>query len=146
MVKTFFFFFIIGILFSGCSIKREIKPVDKVVDEKICIIENDAVKKGFLVAYKEGLEELGYKVKVLPSNSDKNMCKVSSVYTARWSWDLAIYMSYAKIDVYENSTLLGSALYDSTYGGGRIFEKFGNAANMVKSLVKELYPNKIIQK
>lgn len=71
------------------------------------------------------------------------MCKVSSTYMARWSWDLAIYMSYAKINVYEDSKLVGSAMYDSTGGGGRVFDKFGNASTMIKSLVHELYSAKI---
>ena len=128
---------------SGCTIKREISPVSKVLDEKVCIVKDTNVRPGFLIAYREALEKLGYRVEVLPVNSNTNMCQVSSTYDARWSWDLAIYMSYAKINVYEDSKLIGSALYDSTRGGGRIFDKFGNGSTMIKSLVKELYPVKI---
>lgn len=130
------------ILLSGCSIKREINsvPSNKKIDE-VCIIENRAVKPGFLNAYSEALYELGYRVKILPQRSSVDQCLVSSTYIARWSWDLAIYMSYAKIDVFENSKLIGSALYDSTNGGGN-FNKFVNGAEMTKSLVKELYLKK----
>jgi hypothetical protein len=135
------FLLLVGIvIFSGCTIKREVSPISKKIDNKVCIIRDNAVRPGFLVAYRESLEELGYIVKILPENSNNNMCKISSTYTAKWSWDLAIYMSYAKINVYKNSKLIGSALYDSRSGGGRIFDKFGNGNTMIKSLVKDLYP------
>lgn len=144
MSKVLFFVFFSIITFSGCTIKKEISPISKIADDKVCIIKNNAVRSGFLTAYREALEESGYSVKILPENTTLDTCKISSTYIAKWSWDLAIYMSYAKINVYENSKLIGSALYDSTSGGGRIFDKFGNGSTMVKSLVKDLYPKKVI--
>ena len=127
-------------LISGCTIKREVKPVSNLMSDKICLIEDTKVREGFLDTYSKVLEDKGYQVDVLSPRSSKTSCKVTSTYTALWSWDLALYMSYAKIKVYENGKLKGSALYDSRSGGGRIFEKFGNGDKMIKSLVDELFP------
>lgn len=140
MNKIFFISLLGIIIFSGCTIKREVTPISKEIDNTVCIIRDNAVRAGFLTAYKESLQELGYIVKILPQNSSTDSCKISSTYTAKWSWDLAIYMSYAKINVYKDSKLIGSALYDSRSGSGRVFDKFGNGDEMIKSLVQELYP------
>lgn len=134
-----FVIFSLAVGFSGCSIKREVKPIDRPIEKEVCIIEDDTVREGFLKTYVNTLEEMGYIVKVIPKNSDKTSCKITSTYIGKWSWDLAIYLSYAKIDVYKDSKLVGSAMYDSTAGGGRIFDKFGSGSKIIRSLVEELY-------
>jgi hypothetical protein len=62
----------------------------------------------------------------------------NSTYTARWGWDVALYMKYAEIKVYQSATLIGEAVYDATWGGGRL-DKFINAENKIREVVEELF-------
>ncbi len=128
-----------ALVLSGCSIVREVSSIDEALDERVCIIENAETRDGFLTAYQTTLHQMGYKPKVLPPFSSLDSCKVVSTYVGRWSWDLAIYMSYAQIDVYTNEQLAGSALYDSTRGAGSM-DKFIDAEDTISGLVQELYP------
>jgi len=139
MKKLVLVFGALVILFSGCSIKREVKPVGKEIDKEVCIIEDTSVRQGFLQTYEQTLEQMGYKVKIIAQGSDKSACKTTSTYMGKWSWDLAIYLSYARINVYQDGELIGTALYDSRGGDARIFDKFGEGEEMIKSLVEELY-------
>jgi hypothetical protein len=47
-------------------------------------------------------------------------------------------MKYAEIKVYRAAALVGEAVYDATWGGGRL-DKFINAENKIRELVNELF-------
>ena len=49
------------ILFSGCSIKQEVKAITPLTKKEICIIEDPAVRQGFLATYTHELSKKGYK-------------------------------------------------------------------------------------
>lgn len=66
-------------------------------------------------------------------------CSLTSTYIARWRWDLALYMAYAKIDVYRDGRPVGQALYDALMGGGRL-DKFIDAEQKIRELVDSLFP------
>jgi len=140
VLKNLGLLIVISLFFSACSIKQEVNPVvTNVTEKKVCIIENKAVKKGFLVAYKEALEAKKYIVEVLDDNASLNSCKLSSDYIARWSWDIGVYMSFAKIKVYDDGKIVGTAEYDSRRAF-RPVSKFIDAETKVKELVEKLFP------
>ena len=68
--------------------------------------------------------------------ANKN-CEWTLTYTARWTWDLALYMSYAEIKVFKNGKLDGEAMYDSTRGGANM-SKFIDSEPKIRELVEEL--------
>jgi hypothetical protein len=124
---------------SGCSIKQSVRPVDfSGQPMEVCILKNEDVRQGFLDAYTGALNEKNVKVKLLPETASLNECITTSTYTARWAWDLALYMKYAEIKVYRSAALVGEAVYDATWGGGRL-DKFINAENKIRELVDELF-------
>jgi hypothetical protein len=124
---------------SGCSIKQSVKPVDFTGQPlEVCILKNEDVRQGFLDAYTGALNAKNLKVKLLPESASLNECTTTSTYTARWAWDLALYMKYAEIKVYRSAALVGEAVYDATWGGGRL-DKFINAENKIRELVDELF-------
>jgi hypothetical protein len=125
---------------SGCTITQDVKPVTPLSTNEVCIIDNPAVKSGFLQAYTDTLQRNGYKARVLPEKSGVDACKVTSTFIGRWSWDMAIYLSYADIKVYEDGKLSGSVLYDARSGGARVFDKFVNGESKVSELVTQLFP------
>jgi hypothetical protein len=125
---------------SGCAIQQTINPVPRFEGKEVCIVENLAVtQKGFLETYRQVLSEKGYAVKLLPAAATVTECPVTSTYTANWRWDLALYMAYANIQVYNNGQLAGSATYDSTRGGANM-NKFIKGEVKITELVNQLFP------
>jgi len=124
---------------SGCSIKQTVKPVDfSGQPMEVCILRNEDVRQGFLDAYSGALTDKNVQVRLLPGTASLNECTTTSTYKAHWAWDLALYMKYAEIKVYRSAALIGEAVYDATWGGGRL-DKFINAENNIRELVDELF-------
>lgn len=123
---------------SGCVINQAVNPVPSLSSKAICIVENPAVRPGFLQEYRSVLEEKGYSVKIMPRSATITECPTTSTYVARWHWDMALYMEYAEIRVYNEGTLAGKAVYDARRGGGRP-DKFINGDSKVRELVSALY-------
>jgi hypothetical protein len=139
-VRTGFILLILGLALSGCSIKQTVDPFDEVGSGfEVCIIEDDAVRDGFLAEYKSSLIDKGIPFRILSEHGTVQDCPVVSTYTARWSWDMTIYMSYAVIKVYELGDLKGEAIYDSRGGGFRL-DKWKDAEGKIRELVDELFP------
>lgn len=131
----------IALLVTGCTITQQVKPVSELGTREVCLVQDPAVRAGFLRTYRDTLQGLGYAVKLLPPGSNLDACPVVSTYLGRWSWDLGLYMSYAEIKVYKNGTLTGSALYDSTKGGGNM-NKFIKGDEKIRELVSQLFSAK----
>ena len=131
---------ILVLLLSGCSIKQEARPVTEKIGTNICIIEDTKVKEGFLSAFKRTLEQLGYEVTIISQGNSSADCEIISTYMGLWSWDLAIYMSYATIKVHKNGKLVGEVTYDSRSGGANP-NKFVNGDEKIQELVKQVFPN-----
>lgn len=142
MIKKAIFiaaFVISGFAINGCSIRQNVRPVESIAQiTEICVIRNDKVRSGFLDAYVDALKSKGFQARVLGERSSLIECPVTSTYTANWAWDLALYMRYAEIKIYRNATPIGEAVYDSTWGGGRL-DKFIEAEKKIRELVDQLF-------
>ncbi len=128
------------ILLSGCSIKQTIEPAELNDDAVICIVEDHKVRNSFLEALKKVLDEKQVSYRIVDNVASKE-CEWKATYTARWSWDVALYMAYAKISVYKDGKLDGEAIYDATQGQGNM-NKFIDAEGKVRELVNALMMNK----
>ncbi len=129
------------LLTAGCAAPiQSVQPVSEVQrGTELCIIENPDVRDSFITIYETALLDKGVNVKILSPNAKKNDCKLTSTYTAKWRWDLALYMAYAKISVYRDDWLFGEALYDAMASGGN-FGKFIDAEEKIKEMVMQLFP------
>jgi hypothetical protein len=125
--------------FLACTITQEVEPLARTPTPEVCIIEDPDVREGFLAEYTATLRARGYDVRVLPSGASLDACTVTSTYTARWSWDITIYMSYAQIKVFVDGQLAGQALYDARRGSANT-DKFIDAEPKIRELVSELFP------
>lgn len=123
----------------GCAIHQNVKPVDRFEGKQVCVIENAAVKFNFLATFKNALERRGFVVKMLPTTAALRECPITVTYTANWRWDLAMYMAYAEIKVFNNGLPAGEAIYDSLKGGANM-SKFINGENKIVELVNQLFP------
>lgn len=135
--------FVVGLFLSACSIRQDVTPsTEQIETDEICIVNNPAVRHGFLEAMQKTLADRGYKPMVFnKDDKDLDACKYNIIYTANWRWDLAMYMSYAKIDVIHNNRVIAAALYDANHGGGNP-KKWIKGDNKVNELVSQMFPLK----
>ena len=124
---------------SGCAIHQTVQPVDKLDDKQVCVVESPEVKPGVLEAYQRALSAKGYQVRQLAPTASLVECRITSTYVANWRWDLALYLAYAQINVYDNGKPVGKATYDATRGGGNM-GKFIDADSKIVELVNQLFP------
>jgi len=126
-------------LLAGCAIHQNVRPVDAVGDNQVCVIGNPDVRASVMASYKRVLGEKGYAVRELPPNAAITDCKVTSTYRANWRWDLAMYMHYAEFRVFVDGKERGVATYDATHGGGNL-AKFIDADKKIAELINQLFP------
>lgn len=129
-------------LLAGCSIHQHADPVtlSPELSPTICMIASPGVRAGFTTTYRAALEDKGFTVRELTADSSAVRCPLSTTYTGKWSWDLALYMSYAEIRVFEHGVQVGMAIYDSRSGGGRL-DKFIDAESKIRELTVQLFPS-----
>ena len=58
-------------------------------------------------------------------------------YIADWEWHIAFYLSYAKLELYRNDRLIGSAEYDATRAGLAL-TKYISEETIISQLVEEI--------
>jgi hypothetical protein len=126
---------------TGCSIKQTVTPValSTTQSPEICMIPAEGLRTGFNTTYTAQLRSKGFHTRELPSGSPPASCALSTTYIGKWSWDMALYMSYADIQVFENGRQVGQALYDSTSGGARM-GKFIDAQSKIVEMTNQLFP------
>jgi hypothetical protein len=126
------------LVLGACAITQTVKPVSVSGIEAVCIKTNDKVMmSGFLPELQSQVQAKG--IKTTTFNGDRpSSCKHHVEYTANWAWDLAMYLTYVEINVFENGLLVGQATYDARGGGGRM-DKFGATADKLRPLVDQLF-------
>jgi len=126
---------------QACSIKQNVSQLTESSLSKmkeICIVENPAVRETFLPVYEVALKNKGVETKTLLPNATLKDCPFTSTYTARWSWDVTIYLAYAELNIYEDGSLAANAIYDSTSGSLNM-DKFIKADKKVVELVDGMF-------
>lgn len=126
---------------GGCSIKQNVTPATLVTpaSNEICMIPAQGLRESFHNAYREQLQQKGFAIVEKTPGSSTSSCPLATAYTANWAWDLAMYMVYADIRVFQNGRQVGHANYDAKMGGGRL-DKFIDAENKIAELTHQLFP------
>ena len=137
MYKKSMLIVIASLLISACSIKQTVEPAEISKGSQLCIIENTDVRKGFLIEFKAALAKKQIPYQVVSEKSVPVSCEWTATYTANWTWDLALYMSYAEIKIFRDGSLDGEAIYDSRRGSANM-DKFIDAEPKIHELVNEL--------
>lgn len=122
---------------TGCSITKSVEPIKAPVSQ-VCVLDNPKVlMKEFQPELQRQIEEKGFPTKVY-TGSRPDDCSHHLEYTANWYWDMAMYLTYAEMRVYDLRGLAGKAVYDARRGSGRL-DKFGRTAEKIRPLVDELF-------
>lgn len=126
------------VLVAGCAISQKVEPA-RLASRDICVVQNSKVRDTFRDAVAMNVREKGYNVKIAAEDATAADCPARIMYSANWTWDMAMYMRRAELIVFQGSGIAGRALYDATSGGGRM-DKFISADAKVKELVDLLFP------
>ena len=128
-------------LVAACAINQNVRPVAATGLSEVCIKSNPQVMMGeFLPELRKQVESRGVKTSVYTGDRPAS-CRHHLEYSANWRWDMAMYLAFAKLDVYEDNLLVGQATYDAL-GGGFNMNKFGATADKLRVLVDQLFPKK----
>jgi len=129
-----------AILVGCASAQQQINPVSKLSVKQMCIVQNPAVSQaGFVDALQLAMRHKGFDVQMVSPGSGRAACPQVVEYTANYRWDLALYLAYAEIKVYENQKEVGLARYDAMRVAGP--SKFIKGEEKVRELVGQLFPH-----
>jgi len=126
-------------LLTACAINKQVTALEKPLTvKKICIKNNPQVlmKEGFLPELESQLQEHGIRTSVFDGNIPQE-CQYTLEYTANWQWDLAMYLTYMRLDLREKGNIIASAEYDARRGGGNM-SKFGHTSEKMHPLLNEM--------
>lgn len=127
----------LGALLAACSISSHVQPVPPNTLSEVCIEENDKTwSKQFLPTLREQLERRGIASTVY-QGAPPPSCRYRLTYDVNWGWDLAVYLTYARLRIYDGQTPIGEATYDARDGSGRL-DKFGHTEEKLDPLLDQL--------
>lgn len=132
--------FVVAIMASGCAVKIRVKPLSVSPSDigLLCIRQNPRVQMAdFMPAMRSLFKDYGVETKVYDGDLPKE-CRFHAEYTANWRWDMAMYLQYAEIRMYDGGNLIGTAEHDARMGGGS-FNKFGATREKLAELFRRLF-------
>lgn len=123
---------------SACAASKTIVEAptgDKI--SKVCIQENPKVAQaGFLPEVVRQIEARGVET-ISYIDTAPEGCPVRMSYTANWSWDLALFLSFADFSLTRDGGPAGRATYTATQWTS---DKFGPTAQKIQPLIAQLFP------
>lgn len=137
-------------LATSCTITQSVEPLPQEPPIASIAVENnpDVHMEAFQGEMESQLRALGLEVSSFDTIPPQGVDAVAR-FTANWSWDMAMYLTFFRLDVYRardgealdavavESNRLGSAEYDAR-GGGFNLGKFGGTADLIRPLLIEL--------
>lgn len=82
------------------------------------------------------LNEMGFPTEVYQDRAP-DAAEFTMTYIANWAWDMAMYLTYFKLSLYQDSKLIGNVEYNAKSGGLNM-NKFGRTADKIRPLLEEL--------
>ncbi|HIG85432.1 MAG TPA: hypothetical protein EYQ25_00125 [Planctomycetes bacterium] len=141
------------ILLSSCSITQKVEPIPAGTEiSHVAIKQNTSVlMEGLLPELERQITSLGYRVSVY-SQDPPEEADCTAEYSANWGWDLAMYLTFFRVDLYSNEVVigatsgatysrgahLGSVEYNAMRGGANM-GKFGSTGSKIAPLLSELF-------
>ncbi len=130
---------IVATIFTGC-ISTYISPIERRKIDRICIKENPKVIRPRIMRFiVEELQQRGIETDIYRGDQRPD-CTYVIEYTARWRWDFALYLAYARVSLFENNKLLGYTEYDGM-NAGLALTKFKTDREKMMPLLRELFSN-----
>lgn len=127
----------IGLGAAGCSITTHVEPLPPGTTSAVCIKENpETWSEEFLPTLQGEFERHGIKTTTYADDKPAD-CRYHVEYNVNWSWDMAVYLEFADIQIFEDQKPVARATYDARHGSGRL-DKFGTTAEKLARLMDQL--------
>lgn len=124
---------------AACTINRNVTPIQRSEIDLLCIEQNDNILMSeFEPTLRRLIEERGISTRLF-SGAQPEDCKHVARYVANWRWDIAMYLVYVRIEIFEDFRSVGLAEYDATLGGFNL-DKFGPTEEKLRPLIEQLFP------
>jgi hypothetical protein len=123
----------------GACTSVKVQPVsaDNRIDH-ICIQENPRVQVGdFISVMQEGFQKHGITSQLFKENAPPK-CRYTATYTARRTWDMAMYMPDAQIDILRDGRQIASANYHLKGKGGLALNKWASTRSKILPVIDQL--------
>jgi hypothetical protein len=128
-------------MLTGCTAVRvsAVAPENRI--EHICIEQNpDVIVRDFVSVMQKGFELHGLTSEVVQTPVPAG-CTYSATYTARQTWDLAVYMSEAQISILRDGQWIASANYHLRGKGGLALNKWASTETKMLPVIDSLLTN-----
>ncbi len=123
---------------SGCAGPQYTGSAISKQDFTEIVIVNDAkTRKGFRDTMESWLNEHDYKFEVVAEDSEHDSTQLTLEFLGRWSWDLAMYISEAYIEAFNEGQQVGKVEYRAPNTLNT--NKFGNAEERIGYMMDILF-------
>jgi hypothetical protein len=122
---------------TGC-ISTRVTPVEAEKIGVICIRKNPIIfQERFITQVRDEFRRNLIQTRFLEHGLEEKECFCIMEYIAHWEWHITFYLSYAKLELYRNDRLIGSAEYDATRAGLAL-TKYISEETIISQLVEEI--------
>ncbi|MEM1446128.1 MAG: Sbal_3080 family lipoprotein [Planctomycetota bacterium] len=123
---------------AGCSISRNVRPVEAAHRiDTIYIEENPRVHmEGLLPEMVTQLEAMGFATQTYLGTPPRR-ARYTMTFTANWAWDVTMYLTYFRTELWDHGQRIGEAEYDARSGSANL-GKFGTTADKIRPLLQEM--------
>ncbi|GAB1263028.1 Sbal_3080 family lipoprotein [Aurantivibrio plasticivorans] len=135
---------VVGVLVSSmvaCAAPRYSggQIADELITTKpeVVVIDDVATKEGFLKTIEAWLTENNYTYQVDPDGSTHDLQKLTIEYVGKWNWDMAVYLSEAKIEAFHQGQRVAEVEYKAPNSLNT--NKFSNAEERVRYMLEVLF-------
>jgi hypothetical protein len=119
--------------FSGKPVALEVRSARP----EVVLITNTKTKEGFKKAIEAWLQTHNYSYVVKSADSPHENEKLTIEYVGHWSWDLALYLSSARIQAFQGGLRVGDVRYEVP--NTLDTDKFSNAEERIKLMLDVLF-------
>lgn len=124
---------------AGCT-SVQVQKVDRTQHaiEAICIVRNPKVAVSDMLSVMEsGLMRHGISSRIIGNaEAFKEACPYTLDYTAKRSWDMAPYLTFAELQLRKNGQAIGMATY--RHSGGLALNKWASTESKLAPVIDEL--------
>lgn len=128
------------LVMSACTAVR-VKSVDAARHPitRVCIQENPKViVADFLPVVRSALDRHGIGSELYRSDAPPAHCEYTMTYTARQSWDLATYLSFAELEIRKGAELVSTGHFHLRNKGGLSLNKWASTESKMNPVVDQM--------
>ncbi|MBY4676125.1 Sbal_3080 family lipoprotein [Marinobacterium arenosum] len=119
--------------YSGSAISQDIHENGT----EIVLIKDNETRDGFRQTVENWFKKNNYKYVVKAEGSKHEFDKLTIEYVGKWNWDLALYLSDAKMEAFHQGQRVGEVSYKAPNSLNT--NKFSNAEERIEYMLEVLF-------